>query len=168
MPRLLTIGPTTDLATIKFVTESTNNTTGFVFTFAGGLIEPVILTDNEPKIKGPIKPKSLSTVDVKIEKDGAGFIHSPNHPDPYDLDVEVIYHLTGEASQRISMSFLRLAVEDGFDYIIIKETGQPDKEFTGFIPPAQTIYSQSNDVYIHFLSDVTKSHTGFLLAYLAV
>ncbi|KAM9312412.1 uncharacterized protein PAF06_010357 [Gastrophryne carolinensis] len=103
-----------------------------------------------------------------------GTISSPNWPKTnYPSGVSCSWHVVAPKQQVIEVSFGKMDIEEDsrcrYDYLAVYNGGQTDSnnqigKFCGDTPP-ETVYSDSNELLLQFVSDLSVTAGGFEVTY---
>ncbi|XP_078679396.1 uncharacterized protein LOC144915035 isoform X2 [Branchiostoma floridae x Branchiostoma belcheri] len=95
-----------------------------------------------------------------------GTIQSPGYPGNYPDNADCSYIITAPPGHAINITFQHFDLEQGYDLLVLSEEGRGRREeYTGLEPVTQYV-SITNEVQLHFTSDVSANEKGFSLSYI--
>ncbi|EGT31186.1 hypothetical protein CAEBREN_20655 [Caenorhabditis brenneri] len=89
-----------------------------------------------------------------------GVIYSPNYPNDYDNNANIVYTITVDTGNYIHLTFLDFMTEDSYDVLEIENYTTVSGDKTGF-----ALDIQASQVVLTFTSDLTTTFRGFAIKY---
>ncbi|OWA53951.1 hypothetical protein BV898_18375 [Hypsibius exemplaris] len=88
------------------------------------------------------------------------FLESPNYPNSYDNNLDIVATIVGPVGSRLSLSAETFSIERGYDTLTLLEGSTVLGVFSGSDGP-QDVRSEGNQVSVRFQTDSSATSSGF-------